>query len=396
MARNETILNVFIASPSDVSDERKILDSVISELNKTWSKSLKLRLEPIKWETDTHPNFGTYSQDVINTQIEDEYDIFVAIFWSKVGTQTPAADSGTIEEFQRAYKKYKNGKKIDIMIYFKDQPIPPSKMDAQQLIKINSLKSELGEKGGLYWTFENTEEFSSLVRVHLSRLAQKWSRDLPNQPSITAKGLHQLEQTQNEDDPEEYGILDYQEFFENSMSILNESYESIASATIRIGEQFTQRTLEITNFNLANDNTDKSSVRKLIKKSSHDLDNFSEILEQKLYIASKSRSEAFEALSKTISLQVSDLDADDDPSFLMKAICDMRSAAAESQSNIFGFKEAIDALPRLTIELNKSKRRASNALNSMLEEIETTLQSADEVLKTLASLKPRSEMENSK
>ncbi|MER0041103.1 hypothetical protein [Pseudomonas sp. MGal98] len=104
MPRNETILNVFIASPSDVSDERKILDSVINELNKTWSKSLKLRLEPIKWETDAYPNFGPYSQDVINNQIDDDYDIFIAIFWSKIGTKTPAAQSGTIEEFERAYK----------------------------------------------------------------------------------------------------------------------------------------------------------------------------------------------------------------------------------------------------------------------------------------------------
>lgn len=387
MPRNETVLNVFIASPSDVSDERKVLDSVILELNKTWSKSLKLRLEPIKWETDTYPNFGAYSQDVINTQIEDEYDIFIAIFWSKIGTKTQVADSGTIEEFQRAYKKYRNGDNIDIMIYFKDQPIPPSKMDIQQLININTLKSDLGEKGGLYWTFETTEEFSSLARVHLTRLAQKWSRDLPHDPYIKAKEPSQIKQIKPEDESDEYGILDYQEFFESSMSTVTESFESIASATIRIGEQFEQRTAEIDQFNLISDSSNRSGARKLLKKSSHDLDSFAEILEQKLSIASKARSEAFEALSKTIAIQVSDLDTHDDPSTLMEAICNMRSSASDSQFNILAFKKAIDALPRLTIELNKSKRRASNALNSMLEEIETTLQSADEVLKTLTSLK---------
>ncbi|MER0041102.1 hypothetical protein [Pseudomonas sp. MGal98] len=259
-------------------------------------------------------------------------------------------------------------------------------MDAHQLININSLKSSLGEKGGLYWTFENTEEFSTLVRVHLSRLAQKWSSGLP----APASSLQQnTEQSDFEDNSDDYGILDYQEIFESSMSIVTESFESIASATIRIGEQFTQRSDEINQFNLSNDNNDKASVRKLIKKSSHDLDSFSEILEQKLSIASKARSEALEALSKSISLQVSDLDIDDDPSFLIDAIANMRSAAADSRTNISEFKESIDSLPRMTIELNKSKRRASNALNSMLEEIETTLQSTDEILKTLRSLKEK-------
>ncbi|WP_421287177.1 hypothetical protein [Aeromonas veronii] len=69
MPRNETVIGVFVASPSDVSEERKALESVVHELNKTWSKNLNLRLDLIKWETDIYPGFGEYSQDVINEQV---------------------------------------------------------------------------------------------------------------------------------------------------------------------------------------------------------------------------------------------------------------------------------------------------------------------------------------
>ena len=138
MPRNETIISVFAASPSDVSEERKALESVTQELNKIWSKKLNLRLDLIKWETDTYPEFGAYTQDVINKQINDEYDVFIAIFWGKIGSPTQASDSGTIEEFERAYQKYTNNNdSVDIMIYFKDQAIPPSKMDFEQLQKIH-------------------------------------------------------------------------------------------------------------------------------------------------------------------------------------------------------------------------------------------------------------------
>ncbi|MCE7568153.1 hypothetical protein LZS85_18645 [Aliivibrio fischeri] len=124
MAR--TIISVFVASPGDVSDERNALESVVNELNRTWSRTLNLRLELVKWESDVYPNFGAYSQDVINKQINDNYDVFIAMFWSKVGSPTDVADSGTIEEFNRAYQKYTDDpNSVDIMVYFKDQAILP-------------------------------------------------------------------------------------------------------------------------------------------------------------------------------------------------------------------------------------------------------------------------------
>lgn len=39
-----------------------------------------------------------------------EYALFVGIMWNRIGTPTPRAESGTVEEFERAIKScQKNG-----------------------------------------------------------------------------------------------------------------------------------------------------------------------------------------------------------------------------------------------------------------------------------------------
>ena len=81
MPEQFTNLKVFVASPSDVSEERKLLEQVVIELNKLIGTRLKYRLELIKWESDTYPGLGDDAQDVINKQIGDDYDVFIGIIW---------------------------------------------------------------------------------------------------------------------------------------------------------------------------------------------------------------------------------------------------------------------------------------------------------------------------
>ena len=48
MPKDITILQVFVASPGDVSDERTIVDDVVDEMNLTLPSALGLRYEVIK------------------------------------------------------------------------------------------------------------------------------------------------------------------------------------------------------------------------------------------------------------------------------------------------------------------------------------------------------------
>src|ERR1044072_3115408 len=94
-------VRVFLASPSDVMDERDAAEGVIADLNQTLGQSKDLVLELVRWETHTRPGFGEDAQDVINGQI-GPYDIFVGVMWKRLGTATLRAASGTAEEVQAA------------------------------------------------------------------------------------------------------------------------------------------------------------------------------------------------------------------------------------------------------------------------------------------------------
>src|SRR5688500_1316029 len=97
-------LLIFLASPGDVASERNHVHNVIAELNRTVAPEKDVVLQVVSWEYDTFPGYGTDAQSVINAQIAEmkKYSLFVGIMWSRVGTPTPRAESGTIEEFERA------------------------------------------------------------------------------------------------------------------------------------------------------------------------------------------------------------------------------------------------------------------------------------------------------
>src|SRR5438034_3225907 len=107
MPRDERVVVVLVASPSDLEPERNRLEEVIRELNLTWSRTLHVRLELVRWETHGYPGIGRDAQDVLNRELTDDPDIFIGLMWGRYGTPTGRAGSGTEEEFTRALARYR-------------------------------------------------------------------------------------------------------------------------------------------------------------------------------------------------------------------------------------------------------------------------------------------------
>jgi hypothetical protein len=113
MAYDCRVYRILIASPSDVEEEREIAVRVIQEWNDLYSYTRKVALLPLRWETHTAPEYGTRPQEVINRAVVDECDLLVGIFWTRIGSPTGIADSGTLEEIERVGNAEK-----PIMLYF--------------------------------------------------------------------------------------------------------------------------------------------------------------------------------------------------------------------------------------------------------------------------------------
>jgi hypothetical protein len=163
------IYKCFIASPGDTNEERIICDKILNEINKTIGDQFNFRIESLKWENDTRPSVGDYSQAIINNQIGN-YDIFVGIMFKKFGTPTKVAGSGTEEEFDIAYNKFLNKEEIEIMFYFNDEAVKPSEVNSDELTKVNIFRKKIAELGNYYWKYEGVNQFEDFLRTHLTKL----------------------------------------------------------------------------------------------------------------------------------------------------------------------------------------------------------------------------------
>jgi hypothetical protein len=165
-------LRIFIASPGDTQDLRETVARVAEKLNKPPLPQEQKTISLLRWETDVVSSVGGYVQDVINKQIPD-YDVLVVIFRKRFGTPTPLANSGTEEEFERAYRRLANSSNpVEIMVYVSDEALPLSSINPFQLALVQHFKQHAYNLGVLVQSFRTVQEFETLIERGLSRLVK--------------------------------------------------------------------------------------------------------------------------------------------------------------------------------------------------------------------------------
>ncbi len=115
-------LKIFLASPSDVPTEKeRYVDQVIDEINRTVASDKGVVLKVFRSGKNTFPSYGEDGQAVVNEQIGKmgDYSLFIGIMWNRIGTATPRAESGTVEEFELAVKAFKRKGQPQIWFYFR-------------------------------------------------------------------------------------------------------------------------------------------------------------------------------------------------------------------------------------------------------------------------------------
>lgn len=153
MSYKADVLNVMIASPSDVANERNIIREVTYEWNTVHSLRNKIVLLPVGWESHVYPTMGDKPQTIINKQIVDKCDILIGVFWTKIGTPTDDYASGSVEEILRHME---SGKQT--MIYFSNKPVVMGSVDNEQYNKLQEFK-ELCKNKGIYGEYGELGEF---------------------------------------------------------------------------------------------------------------------------------------------------------------------------------------------------------------------------------------------
>jgi hypothetical protein len=153
MAYESRVYRVLIASPSDVLEEREAAVRVMQDWNNLHSDNRRVIVLPLRWETHTAPEYNVRPQEAINRRIVDDCDLLVGIFWTRLGTPTGEADSGTLEEIERVAKAGK-----PVMLYFSHVPVDPNQVDLEQMEKLKNFKERISSNA-LVETFGSSLNF---------------------------------------------------------------------------------------------------------------------------------------------------------------------------------------------------------------------------------------------
>lgn len=162
-------LKVFLASPAGLEDERSAAGNVVKRINSVIGPVFNVCLYLFRWEFDAAPSIGHDCQDVINRQAGSSIDIFVGLMHDRIGSATPRADSGTIEEYERALKLVRRSGNTKIMFYFKDTIDSLSAVDPDQLQAVKCFKNKISQDGVFYGMFKDADSFERQLRDDLAR-----------------------------------------------------------------------------------------------------------------------------------------------------------------------------------------------------------------------------------
>lgn len=154
------IIKIFLASSSELKDDREQFEIFINRKNKEWvSNNIFLHLNI--WEDFIDAMSQTRLQDEYNKTIT-ECDIFIMLFFTKVGRHTK-------EEFTTAFGQFKETNKPLIYTYFKDTEIRSSDIN-KDFNSVLQFKKRLEKLGHFYSTYQNIADLKLQITNQLTKL----------------------------------------------------------------------------------------------------------------------------------------------------------------------------------------------------------------------------------
>ncbi|SMO56159.1 hypothetical protein [Propioniciclava tarda] len=166
MTFTANVVRVLIASPSDVAEQRDTAEAVMLRWNAEHAEAKGILLMPVRWEQAATAESGNRPQAIVNRQIVDSSDVLIGIFWTRLGTDTGVAASGSVEEIERFEAAGK-----PVALFFSDQPVVPDSLDAKQWAALREFKSKQQTRG-LIARFSNSGDFAQQLAPALTRIVR--------------------------------------------------------------------------------------------------------------------------------------------------------------------------------------------------------------------------------
>lgn len=388
--REMKVVSVFISSPSDVAEEREIVNEVLQQINEIKGASLGYEFTPLRWENDVSSSFGQAPQDIIDRDIGDDYDVFLGIMSTRFGSPTSKSNSGTEHEFTRALeRKRETPNSIEILFFFQDPGFSGRRIDADELKKVENFKSEISDEG-LYKVYRSTQDFKAQLTTNLTKVMEKViNRDSTvRPPTKMAENVEASKKSieladplgllNNLDDSDELGFLDH---FER----IDDSFRPAASQLRALQDAMENLTLGISK--ASKEISEGSAVqslphrKKVMRSACRPMDAFVETSTQVLPIFRDHLNEGLNASRDLMIILSNDnVGSTEDRAVFTDSLESMREAMRSSLDGFMNLSNAISNLPRATSDFNRSKRRTKAIVDGICNLIESAIAQLGDVL----------------
>ena len=376
MVGRDKILRIFVSSPSDVQEERDSVDKVVQEFNDAHTQRTGIHLEVFRWDQHVTPGFGPDAQTVINEQTPP-YDIFLGILWLRVGSPTPRAESGTIEEFDRAKARYdQDPESVRPMLYFKTA-LPPSlkDMDPVQYQGVRAFQERVNREGGLYTEFATAEEFANRIRVDLPKYVLAQSRNKKEEvvSADEAKPVAELQEEAQAYEEDPLGLIELEESLEKETDALTDVLGSIGRAMEDIASSIKRRTDVLVSVQekikkkdsaRQNKRRARAEVKQILRETAGDMDRFVERMEPQLPVFQHHLDQLTMISAKAIPIY---LEINEDNTELKEGISQMLRSMEDSLTAMGEFHDAVHRLPKISTDVIRAGKRVEGIVQETID-----------------------------
>jgi hypothetical protein len=391
VARQAQIVDILLSSPSDVEEERRFVIDAAREWNSLRSRDAGVFLNILTWEDVVAPGLSDRPQAVINDAVGDEYDWYLGLMWGRFGSPTGAAESGTVEEYERALARYRDGDAIRISMLFKTNDIPLAQLNGAQFDKVREFKKRFAADGGFYGEFDSEDRLRRLLNRIFEDIAR--SNSGPNgspptaptrSPKPTGTGgdkkspLPQSDESVGSSeglamrvpqDISELGLFEVNDriqevaaeqgkFFEDLTAIQQESNREISEATDEM-----QR---LVSFGQAEPNR----IKPIVARVTDTLEKSASFLEGRLP-SFRDKNDELSALTEH-GFDVATDFGTDNANYIefYDAVDAVAGVLSQNRASIDGMIETTSVLPRMSAQFNRAKKRYLAMNRDLRDEID--------------------------
>ena len=157
--RDKRMVRIFVAAPADMATERAKVVTVCDAL-RALAAHVGVALEVLHWR-HVEPDLARPLQSLYDQLQPTAWDVFIGIVWHRFGTPQSEGVSGTEEEFDTAYRLWRQFNRPRLLLYRCTRSVSLDALDPEQFKHVKEFFDRLGDVG--YRTFDTPEAFEKLL-----------------------------------------------------------------------------------------------------------------------------------------------------------------------------------------------------------------------------------------